>query len=226
MAITLAFDVYGTLIDTHSVTVALQEYVGEKAADFSRLWREKQLEYSFRRGLMQNYQQFSVCTSQALDYTCLSYKISLSDQDKQKLMEGYRVLPAFPDVKEGLEHVKTEGFRMFAFSNGSADAVEMLLQNAGIRAYFDGVVSVDALKIFKPSPAVYCHFLRSAHSTGAESWMISGNPFDVIGSISAGMRAAWIQRSPETIFDPWEIQPTLILNSLSPLAVQIKNAST
>jgi 2-haloacid dehalogenase len=62
MAITLAFDVYGTLIDTAGVTQALEKYVGDKASAFSSLWREKQLEYSFRRGLMQNYQSFAVCT--------------------------------------------------------------------------------------------------------------------------------------------------------------------
>ena len=67
MALTLAFDVYATLIDTHGVIVALEKHVGAKAHDFSRTWREKQLEYSFRRGLMQNYENFAVCTSNALD---------------------------------------------------------------------------------------------------------------------------------------------------------------
>ncbi len=222
MSTTLAFDVYGTLINTHGVTVALKDYVGERADDFSRLWREKQLEYSFRRGLMQNYQQFSVCTRQALDYACLFYKVSLTEEHKQRLMQEYRVLPAFQDVKDGLTRAQEAGFRMFAFSNGSTDAVEMLLQTAAIRHYFEGVVSVDSLKTFKPSPAVYCHFLRSTGSLGAEAWMISSNPFDVIGAVSAGMRAAWIQRSPEMIFDPWEIQPTLTLESLTHLAEQIK----
>ena len=70
MVTTLAFDVYGTLIDTHGVVTLLEELVGDKAKEFSRTWRDKQLEYSFRKGLMQNYETFAVCTSQALDYTC------------------------------------------------------------------------------------------------------------------------------------------------------------
>jgi 2-haloacid dehalogenase len=65
----LAFDVYGTLIDPHGIVIKLQELVGVKAEEFSRVWREKQLEYSFRRGLMRSYETFAVCTSQALDYT-------------------------------------------------------------------------------------------------------------------------------------------------------------
>jgi 2-haloacid dehalogenase len=214
MAITLAFDVYGTLIDTHGVVVMLGKHVGEKAPEFSRIWREKQLEYSFRRGLMQNYQNFAFCTSNALDYTCAYFKAPLSQDDKQELLDAYKVLPAFDDVKAGLDLARNAGFRMFAFSNGSAEAVQALLINAGIREYFIDVVSVDEMKSFKPNPGVYCHFLRRAGATGADAWLISSNPFDVIGAISSGMRAAWVKRTPEALFDPWGIEPTLTVTSL------------
>ncbi len=213
MAITLAFDVYGTLIDTHGVMVALGKHVGDKAFEFSRIWREKQLEYSFRRGLMQNYENFAFCTRNALDYTSSYFKVTLSQKDKEELMDAYKVLPAFHDVEEGLARAKMAGFRMFAFSNGSADAVEALLKNAGIRDCFTGVVSVDEIKSYKPNPGVYCHFLRRAGASGANAWLISSNPFDVIGAISSGMRAAWVKRSPEALFDPWGIEPTLTVNS-------------
>ena len=214
MAITLAFDVYGTLIDTHGVVVMLEKHVGAKAPEFSRLWREKQLEYSFRRGLMQNYRNFALCTSNALDYTSAYFKASLSQDDKQQLLDAYKVLPAFDDVKEGLEQARKSGFRMFAVSNGSAEAVQALLINAGIREYFIDVVSVDEMKSFKPNPGVYCHFLRRAGASGADAWLISSNPFDVIGALSAGMRSAWVKRSPDALFDPWGIEPTLTLTSL------------
>jgi 2-haloacid dehalogenase len=106
MAVTVGFDVYGTLIDTHGVVVILNNMVGDKATEFSRTWREKQLEYSFRRGLMQNYENFARCTSDALEYTSSYFKVPLSDKDKQKLLDAYKVLPAFDDVKEGLEGAK------------------------------------------------------------------------------------------------------------------------
>jgi 2-haloacid dehalogenase len=221
MAITLAFDVYGTLIDTHGVIVALEKHVGDKAPEFSRTWREKQLEYSFRRGLMQNYENFAVCTGNALDYTNSYLKASLSHKDKQELLELYKVLPAFADVEEGLARARKTGFRIFAFSNGSADAVEGLLGNAGIRDYFMGVVSVDEMRSYKPNPAVYCHFLRRAGAVGADAWLVSSNPFDVIGALSSGMRAAWVKRSPDAVFDPWGIEPTLTVDSLLDLAGQI-----
>jgi 2-haloacid dehalogenase len=225
MAVTLAFDVYGTLINTHGVVVALEHHVGSKAAEFSRTWREKQLEYSFRRGLMQNYENFSVCTRHALDYTCAYFNASLNEKDKEVLMGVYKILPAFDDVDEGLALARKSGFRMFAFSNGSAEAVEMLLKNAGIREFFVGVVSVDEMKSFKPNPGVYCHFLRRAGASGGTAWMVSGNPFDVIGAVSAGMRAAWVKRTPEALFDPWGIEPTLTVTSLLTLSGEIERVT-
>ena len=221
MPVTLAFDVYGTLIDTQGVLSALRKMVEGKAEEFSRTWRDKQLEYSFRRGLMQNYENFAVCTSNALDYTCAYYKTPLTAEDKYSLLDVYRVLPAFDDVKAGLERLQAADLRLFAFSNGSADAVETLLSTAGIRDVFHGVVSVDDLKSFKPNPAVYSHFLRRSGASGSTAWMISSNPFDVIGAVSAGMKAAWVRRSPEAIFDPWGIEPTMTVSSISDLAEKI-----
>ena len=221
MATTLAFDVYGTLIDTHGVLAALDGLVGEQAKAFSQTWRDKQLEYSFRKGLMQNYETFAVCTSQALDYTCACYGADLNDGQKQELMAIYRVLPAFDDVQEGLQRLAAAGFRLYAFSNGAADALEVLLRNAGIRDLFLGVVSVDDIKSFKPNPAVYSHFLRKAKATGSEAWLISSNSFDVIGAMSAGMRSAWVKRSPEAVFDPWGLEPTLTVGSLLELEKKI-----
>lgn len=219
MAITLAFDVYGTLIDTHGVVGKLTELLGEpaKAQTFSQTWRDKQLEYSFRRGLMQNYQTFAFITRDALNYTDQFHQTKLTDTQKADLLAVYRTLPAFDDVQQGLTELKDAGCRMYAFSNGTADAVEALLQHAGIRHFFDDVVSVDELKTFKPNPGIYAHFLRRANARANDAWLISSNPFDVIGSISAGMRAAWIQRSPAVIFDPWEIQPTCTVSTLTEL---------
>ena len=170
---------------------------------------------------MQNYENFAVCTSNALDYTCSYLKVPLTEEQKHGLLDSYRTLPAFEDVEGGLARLKADSFSIFAFSNGSADAIETLLAAAGIRDSFLGVVSVDDLKSFKPNPAVYSHFLRKSGASGSSAWMISSNPFDVIGAISAGMRAAWVQRSPEVLFDPWGIEPTITVRSLSDMVEHI-----
>jgi len=221
--ITLAFDVYGTLIDTAGVGKLLETLISDRAALFMNTWRLKQLEYSFRRGLMQNYVDFPTCTRQALDYTCDFLKAGISSENRDKLMQAYTVLPAYPDVENGLKKLRELNCRMFAFSNGRHDSVVKLLQNAGIDNFFDGVVSVDDIKVYKPSPAVYAYFLRRSESTASESFLISGNPFDVIGAASSGMGSIWIKRSPDAVFDPWEIQPSIIVESIYDLSEVMKS---
>ena len=218
MATVLAFDVYGTLIDTQGVVTKLREYVGGQAEDFSRLWREKQLEYSFRRGLMRSYETFGVCTSQALDYTSAYLDVGLTTDQRAALLAEYRGLPAFDDVKESLVGLRADGHSLYAFSNGTADAVETLLEAAGIRNLFDDVVSVDDRQTFKPNPDVYEHLLNATATSAGEAWLISSNPFDVIGAVSCGLRSAWVRRSSKSIFDPWGIDPTLTIASLGELA--------
>lgn len=218
MATVLAFDVYGTLIDTHGVIVELEKHLGERAAAFSQTWRDKQLEYSFRRGLMQQYKDFSVCTSDAFEFTCSYYKVELEEKDRENILNTYKVLPAFGDVKDGLTRAREAGFSLYAFSNGSSEAVEGLLGNAGIKAYFLDVVSVAEVNSFKPDPAVYRHFLSRAGVLADNAWLVSSNPFDIIGAASFGMRTAWLQRSSKALFDPWGIEPTITVNNLIELA--------
>ena len=217
MALSLAFDVYGTLIDTSGVTVALQQHAGEQAGAFARLWREKQLEYSFRRGLMRQYEPFTVCTQHALEYACSFFAIELSEADKAQLMAAYRTLPAFAEVADGLQALKAAGYRMYAFSNGHPDDVENLLLHADIRDHFLDVISVHEIQSFKPDPAVYEHFLQRTGAQPGEAWLISSNPFDVIGAIAVGMQAAWVKRTPDALFDPWGIRPTVTVSGLTEL---------
>jgi len=225
--VTLAFDVYGTLIDTHGVVAGLSEIVGDKARRFSQAWRDKQLEYSFRRGLMRRYETFAVCTRDALDYTCALFGISLNSDQRTHLLQIYRALPAFGDVREALPRLESAGYRMYAFSNGAGEAVDTLLGHAGIRHFFEGVVSCDEVRSFKPDPAVYRHFLHRADAAAEAAWLVSGNPFDVIGAMSAGMHGAWVKRSPDAVFDPWGTEPTVIVESLLDLgdAVAAKEVS-
>jgi 2-haloacid dehalogenase len=221
MSIALAFDIYGTLIDPHGVVEELARHVGERAQEFSGIWRDKQLEYTFRRGLMGRYENFVVCTRQALDYTDSLLQTGLDESAKTALMQVYRMLPAYADVPASLQALADDGLRMFAFSNGVADAVSGLLEHARINQYFEGVVSVDTLKTFKPDPEVYRHFIDVAATDAQNCWLVSSNGFDVIGAVSAGMKAAWLQRSEAVVFDPWDIEATLVVTSLSELPAKI-----
>jgi 2-haloacid dehalogenase len=199
----------------------LRTHLGDRAEAFARQWRDKQLEYAFRRGLMQAYADFGVCTRQALDYVDAASGTALGHAVKDDLMRAYSVLPPFADVRAGLTEARQAGLRLFAFSNGSVAAVEALLRNAGVRTLFDGVVSVEAVGSFKPDPAVYRHFLRTAGASADAVWLVSANPFDVLGAMGAGLRGAWLRRSPDGLFDPWGIEPSLTVVSLRGLAAAV-----
>ena len=220
---TLAFDVYGTLMNTSGVYTSIQKMVGDKSKLFVETWRNKQLEYSFRQGLMNRFEGFSTCTKYALDYTCDYCQVSLSSAQKTDLLNEYRVLPAFEDVKECFPQLIESGHRLFAFSNGEKTTVTNLLKNADILHFFEGVVSVEKTKVFKPSPIVYKHFNDVTNSEKENSWMISGNPFDVIGALSYGMKSAWVQRTKETIWDPWTYEPTMTIQQLTELHLKLNH---
>jgi 2-haloacid dehalogenase len=220
--IALAFDVYGTLIDTAGVVTRLREIVGDRAEAFSSLWREKQVEYSFRRALMRRYVQFSVCVSESLEHVSARFDVTLGDEDRDRLLGAFGALPAFDDVDYGLARLDIGEFGLYALSNGSREAVESLLERAGIRDRFVDIVSVDEIETFKPDPAVYEHFLRRAGVDAANGWLISGNPFDVIGAQSAGMKGVWVKRSAHAVYDPFGIEPTLTVSSLAELGAKLQ----
>ena len=213
----LAFDIYGTLIDTHGVVQELQNRVGDRARDFSRRWREKQLEYTFRRGLMKRYVDFSVCTRQALDYCDREMQTGLSEADRDALMQQYTRLPAFDEVPSALARLRDSGAKLYAFSNGTAAGVNGLLDQAGIRDHFVDVISVDEIGSYKPDPEVYRHCLSRTASRPEACWLISSNPFDVLGAANVGMSTAWVQRDPAAVFDPWEISPSVTITHLAEL---------
>ena len=149
-----AFDVYGTLIDTNGVLKKLQLYTGEQAESISAVWRAKQLEYSFRRGLMQQYVSFPEITAQALDFALAAHHADLSPAERQDVINAYAHLPAFPDAEAALKALASGPITLFAFSNGPQAVVTQLLAQADILPYFKAVVSVESTRVFKPSPIV------------------------------------------------------------------------
>lgn len=215
---TLALDVYGTLIDTQGVLQLLEKMRPRQAETFSEVWRSKQLEYSFRRALMRKYVPFGQVTREALRYTNQVLKTELSPAEEAALLEQYRKLPAFPEVPEALKSLGKLGYPLFAFSNGSYDDLNALLAAADILALLENIISLEEVQTFKPKPKGYALFNRATGSAKSQSWLISGNPFDVIGAKSYGMNAVWLKRNPSAVFDPLGILPDLVISDLSELS--------
>ena len=218
----IGFDIYGTLVDPLEMNERLRPLVGEELADrFSELWRKEQIEYTFRRALMRRYEDFGVCTRQALVHTANVLSVGLTDEEQERLIEEYQNLRPFPDVIPGIEALKSKGHTLVAFSNGVEATARTLLDRAGILEHLYDVISVDDVKTFKPDPEVYHYLARRLGTEPSEIWLVSSNPFDVIGAKAAGLMAAWIQRKPDARFDPWGIEPDLVAPDLEALAERL-----
>ncbi len=220
MPITLALDIYGTLVNTDAIKTALPTYIDNKADIFAQTWRAKQLEYTFRRGLMGAYKDFSNVTKDALDFTCKTHNIQISQEDKNALMDKYLALDAFPDVTPALTQLKQKGARLHAFSNGLSQDISKLLLHAGLDNTISSIVSSQDVQTFKPDPRFYAHFIEQTQTTPDSTWLVSSNPFDVIGAAACGWQTIWVKRNPSAVFDPWEQAPTLTVSKLTAL-VQI-----
>ncbi len=222
MTAAIGIDIYGTLVDPQEMSIHLQPLVGSLADKVAEIWRTKQLEYSFRRTAMKLYEDFSVCTRQALAYALDSQNVQLPTSEQNDLLEKYQQLSALPDVIPGLRDLKAAGHTLCAFSNGLEQNARKVLTSAGLISYFDGIISTDEVKSFKPDPRVYQLLQQRLGRAPNETWLISSNAFDVIGAKAAGLRAAWIKRDPNEVFDRWDILPDVTAADLEDASLQLR----
>jgi 2-haloacid dehalogenase len=213
----LAFDMYGTLVDPIGISKQLERYLPEEASHVSSVWRQKQLEYTFRLAAMERYEDFEQVTRKALDYALAVVERELRAEQKDDLIAQYNDLERFADVEPGLKRLKEAGHAMIVFSNGAPHMLEALMDAAELRPYFQGFVSVDEVKTYKPSPKTYQHAARRLGRPIGEVRLVSSNPFDDIGAEAAGMRAAWVDRSGG-LFDTLGSPPEIVVGTLTELA--------
>ena len=189
----LVFDAYGTLFDVHSISLDFESLFPGKGAELSRLWRNKQLEYSWLRSLMGRYVEFEVVTKDALGVACHALGLELTESAAARLMEGYRQLRPFVDVEDALAAL--HGRRLAILSNGSPAMLKALIEHARLSRYFDAILSVDELKTFKPHPSVYGLATRHLGLNAENVGFVSSNFWDVAGAASYGFRALWVNRA-------------------------------
>jgi 2-haloacid dehalogenase len=158
-------------------------------------WRAKQLQYTLLRSMMDRYKDFRQITQDGLVYAARTLKLDLAADARARLMDAYMTLAAFPDVKPGLQELKAMGLRLAVLSNGEPMMLQSAARSAGIAELLDVMISVDEVKVFKPSPRVY--ELASAHLRMPTSSIgfVSSNSWDVNGASAAGLTTFWIQRA-------------------------------
>jgi len=215
----LVFDAYGTLFDVHSVIAECEALFPGKGASLSQLWRGKQLEYTWLRSLMGRYADFSAITGAALTTACNMLRLELSDSAARRLMDAYLVLKAFPDVTDTL--ARLHGRKLAVLSNGSPVMLNAVVRHAGLDHVLDTVLSVDALRIYKPHPSVYAYAAERLQAPAGAIGFVSSNFWDVAGATSFGFRTFWINRAG-AIPDALGYQPAAVLTKLSDLPALLK----
>jgi 2-haloacid dehalogenase len=214
----LAFDLYGTLVDPIRIWKRLEDYMPNKdALRVAEVWRQKQLEFTFRLTVMEKYEDFEQVTRKSLDYALGESGRELEADQKDALMGQYNDLERFADVEPGLKRLKEAGYAMVVFSNGAPQMLDAIMDAAGLHTYLQGFVSVDEVGAYKPSPKVYRHVAERLERPIGEVRLVSSNPFDVIGAEAAGMRAAWVNRSGG-LFDDLGPRPEVAVGALTELA--------
>jgi 2-haloacid dehalogenase len=199
------FDAYGTLFDVHSAVSRHAAAVGPHAEQVSRLWRQKQLEYSWTRSLMRRHADFWTVTREGLDFALAAHGIAdpaLADT----LMDAYRGLDAFPEVPAMLARLRERGVRTCILSNGSPPMLDDAVRSAGIGGLLDLVLSIEECGVYKPDPSVYAMTVeRLGVAAGAISFQ-SSNVWDAAAAAANGFQVVWVNRTAQPLEYGWVLR--------------------
>ncbi|WP_298106138.1 haloacid dehalogenase type II [Bradyrhizobium sp.] len=187
------FDAYGTIFDFASAAARCAEIPEDKRAALTSVWRDKQLQYTWLRTLQGRYADFWQVTGEALDFTLDSLGIA-TPALRDRLMDLYLTLSAFPDVPDTLRRLKEAGFVTAILSNGSPAMLDAAVGSAGLRHMLDAVLSADAVQVFKTHPRVYDYALEQLGVRADQVSFQSSNAWDAYAASAYGMRVVWCNR--------------------------------
>jgi len=188
------FDAYGTLFDVNSAARTAQNSLGERWQPLAELWRAKQLQYTWLRGLTGHHRDFWQVTGDALDFAMSTMHIEDSAL-RSRLMNLYLVLSAYPEVPDVLKRLKTAGMKVAILSNGTPTMLAAVAANAGIADLLDAVLSVEEVKVYKPHPSVYRLACERLKVPAGQVCFVSSNGWDAYSAKAFGFRVLWCNRS-------------------------------
>jgi 2-haloacid dehalogenase len=212
----VVFDLYGTLYDVHSVAAMCETFHPGRGLDVSKLWRQKQLEYTWLRSLMGQYVNFERATEDALIYTCGHLGIELDDARREALCEAYLRLSPFTEVPQALRELRARGFTLAILSNGSNYSIESVVRHSGLAGEFQHLISVEDAQIFKPSSRAY-ELAESRLELGRTAILfVSSNGWDITGAAYHGFPTCWVNRGGAT-FEEMGQRPANTISGLDKL---------
>ena len=187
------FDAYGTLFDFNTAAAGARDELGEDWQRLSDLWRLKQLQYTWLRGLAQHHADFRQVTGDALDFALATLKIERPGL-RDRLMDLYLRLGTYPEVPAMLRELKGRGMKLAILSNGTPSMLAAVVGNSGLGGVFDAVLSVEEVGVFKPHPSVYRLAAERLKIAPARICFLSSNGWDAFSAKAFGFQVIWCNR--------------------------------
>jgi len=210
----IVFDAYGTLFDVNSAAEKCKSKIGDKWEGFANFWRTTQLEYTWLRSLMKKHKNFWQVTEDSLDKSMKTFKIDSSM--KSELLNLYKVLSPYPEVKEVLKKLKEKEYRLAVLSNGTPALLNELVKSNDLENIFDDLFSIEEVRIYKPDSKVYDMPIKKYQIKPDEVAFLSANTWDVSGGGNYGYNAIWVNRN-NNIFDKLDYEPKNEIKNLKQL---------
>ena len=209
----IIFDAYGTLFDVNSAAEKCKDKIGSKWESFSNYWRTTQLEYTWLRSLMKRHKDFWEITEDSLDKSMKVFNIN--PNMKSQLLDLYKILSPYPEVKETLQLLKEKNYKLSILSNGTPSLLNELVSSNNLKV-FDDIFSVEEVGVFKPDSKVYDIPVKKYKIEKREVAFLSANTWDVSGGGNYGFNAIWVNRN-NIIFDNLDYSPENQINNLKHL---------
>ncbi|MBD1155692.1 haloacid dehalogenase type II [Pelagibacterales bacterium SAG-MED16] len=209
----IIFDAYGTLFDVNSAAEKCKNKIGSKWESFSNYWRTTQLEYTWLRSIMKRHKDFWEITEDSLDKSMKVFNINTNM--KSELLDLYKILSPYPEVKETLQLLKEKNYKLSILSNGTPSLLNELVSSNNLKV-FDDIFSVEEVGIFKPDSKVYDIPVKKYKIEKREVAFLSANTWDVSGGGNYGFNAIWVNRN-NIIFDNLDYSPENQINNLKHL---------
>ena len=210
----IVFDAYGTLFDVNSAAEKCKDKIGNKWETFANFWRTTQLEYTWLRSLMKRHKNFWQVTEDSLDKSMKVFNIDRNM--KKELLNLYKVLSPYPEVKKVLENLKKKNFKLAILSNGTPDLLNELVVSNNLNTLFDDLFSIEEVKVYKPDSRVYEIPTKKYKIKVGEVTFLSANTWDVSGGGNYGYNSIWVNRN-KSEFDILDFQPKNEINNLTQL---------
>ena len=210
----IIFDAYGTLFDVNSAAEKCKDKIGDKWEGFANYWRTTQLEYTWLRTLMNRHENFWKVTEDSLDKSMQIFKIDLSM--KNELLNLYKVLSTFSEVKGVLNELKKKNYKLAILSNGTPSLLNELVKSNNLDNIFNDIFSIEEVKVYKPHPKVYNIPIQKYQIQKNEVAYLSAITWDVSAGGNYGFNPVWVNRK-NSIFDKLDYVPKYQIENLSKL---------